>query len=184
MNSRQALRAATLVLTLGLATACGGTRYVHVGPNWAAAHELEASKDGFEVRARVPDAAKVGTKVQLEVESARSGQLWVMQVDAADEATLVYPNDAEAEHAISAETPLVLPAADASWSFEVVEPLGASLFVFIVTEPGTSLEEVLETARTPDGSKAALPKALRVVETAPDGRWGLDKVMMEVEDAH
>ena len=68
------------------------TEYIHVGPNWAAIHKLKPSEKTFRVKVRGDDAFKLGETLDFKVKSKKSGQLWVVQVDPADEMTLMVPN--------------------------------------------------------------------------------------------
>lgn len=152
------------------------TQYVHVGPNWASLEKLTPAEGAFPVEVRGPTDEKVGGTIQFSVRSQKPGTLWVVQVDPADEVSLVYPNGAAKQTPIAADTWQKVPPADATWTLEADEPLGTSLFAFIVTTGDTDIRDILAQG---EGNKTALSKAVRVVTEG--GAWGMAKQVLKVQ---
>ena len=168
----------TLVLTaLFLGGCLQQTEYVHVGPNWKNLNELKAGKESIKVNlVTAPNKVKLGQAMRFSVESAKEGNLWVIQVDSNDELGLMFPNKLDRDNAIEAGKPFTIPPKGAGWTLEAGEPTGLITVAFIVTPEGVSLEEAL-TSR--DNSES-MEKAIEVVEQAPI--WGLAKTVVTVEE--
>lgn len=160
---------------LALTTAaCQKTEYIHVGPNWAAAQKMSASSDAIQVKVVGPDAAEMGDVLAYTVTSNERGHLWVLEVDPEDVATVISEHEVAGNpqryFEIEANEPLSLP------KFRASEPAGKSMVVFIVTDPDTSLDTVLDgTSAEPTG---VMPKALTLLEKTPE--WGLAKKVVAV----
>jgi|UPI00037EE65C hypothetical protein len=161
-----------VVLLIG----CEETQYVHVGPNWESLQQLQPGEGSFPVEVRGPEHEAVGEKIEFSVRSQKSGSLWVVQVDPADEVSLVYPNAAAKQAPITADTWQQVPPADAAWTLEADEPLGTSIFAFIVTTGDTDISDILAQG---EGNKTAMSKAVRVVTEG--GAWGMAKQVLKVQ---
>lgn len=162
-----------LLLTLVLG-ACDDDikEYVHVGPNWAALHEIKSSEKTFSVEIDAASSAILGDKIVLKVKSEQAGKLWILQVDPNDEVSLVYPNAISKNNQIAADNWQQIPAEGSNWSIEAMKPTGVSVLAFIVTSPGTDLSSVF------NGQPKEMDKALRIVEKT--AAWGLAKQVINI----
>lgn len=141
------------------------------GSNRRSLEQLAAPANGFAVAANLGPRYRVGDDIRFTVDSARAGWLWVVQVDADDAVTVLYPNRHRRDNAIRAGQPLRVPPAGAAWGLEAAEPLGPTLVAFIVTTGKDRLDRVLQTG-------AALPEGLRLRDDQP---WGLAKQTITIE---
>ncbi|MBU2551055.1 MAG: DUF4384 domain-containing protein [Proteobacteria bacterium] len=167
-----------MIIWLWIATAltmtgcAGNTRYVHVGPSWAALNDMKTSERTFRVWVWGPDRADLGDRIDFEVQSEQSGRLWVVQVDPHDELTVLWPNDKVKDNRIEAQTRVHIPPQGADWSIVAGEPAGQSVVAFIVTRGDVDLADVLPQD---DG----MAKALSLVSETPN--WGLIKRVIDVK---
>jgi hypothetical protein len=148
------------------------TEYIHVGPNWAALHELEPAEASFEVEVETGRRFKMGDELHFAVTSHADGRLWVAQVDPKDELTMLYPNAYVLDNTLVAGQSVPIPPPDAPWSLEASEPPGQSIVAFIVTPQELDLDDVL-------GTQKSMRKALRLV--GESASWGLAKAIIDIE---
>lgn len=165
---------ASVALMLGALTGCNtaeqpATRYVHVGPNWAALNALPDSANKFQLKIAGPTQYKVGNNIHLEVTSEKSGKLWAVYVDPDDKLSLLLPNDLDTQQAIQAGQARQLPGQN--WDLKATEPTGESVVAFIVTTGDTDLMDVL-------GQQASAGKALDIVKKDP--QWAVAKMVITV----
>jgi hypothetical protein len=151
---------------------CASTQYVHVGPNWDALHQLDQKENDFKVQAKGPAEAALNETISFTVKSEKAGTLWVVQVDARDNTSIIFPNAYAAENRIPANTTVHIPPEGAHWNIAAGEPSGRSIVAFVVTQGDQDVGSLL---RQPNG----LSKALSVVSAAP-GR-GVDKIVINVK---
>ncbi len=164
----------TAVVALFAMTGCTETKYIHVGENWDAINNLQASESTFNVHVKkVKEQYKLGQEFSFEVKSDKSGRLWVVQVDADDELSVVFPNDYQADNDMSSNTTVKIPGKDDEWSLEASEPLGATVMVFVVTTGDLDLDDVLEDDK-------GMKKALRIVQDSDS--WGFDKKTFDITE--
>ncbi len=171
-------KARGVALGLGLLLSAGvvgcnenKTEYVHVGPNWAKVHNLKPSDTTFSVKVEGKGAMKVGETMHFTIESAKSGKLWVVQVDPTDVVTAIFPSSYQQDNAIVADEPLTFPPTDGGYELVAAEPLGKSTIAFIVTNGNTILGDALR-----DGTMAAKALALRPA----DPEWGVGRIVVDV----
>jgi len=163
-----------ILLSAVLLSACeeDTKEYVHIGPNWASLHALQPSEKTFKVDIKADASAILGGKLVFKVKSEQAGKLWILQVDPKDQVSLIYPNAMATEHKIASDSWLSIPADGATWSVEAMEPVGASVLVFIVTTANADLKTVF------NGQTQEMDKALRIVENS--AAWGLAKQVIEI----
>lgn len=182
MNTLKRTAVTALVTLVGL-SACGQTgdtppanppesnvEYVYVGPNWASVHSLKAPANSFAVKAQGPQKAQLGDELVFSVTSERAGRLWVVQVDPADELSLLLPNAVLSSNEINVGQTVQIPPAGADWTIEAAEPLGKTVVAFIVTQGDLDMEEVLNGQET--------SKALQVLRRADS--WSVGKIVVDV----
>lgn len=145
------------------------------GPNRKALEALEPPGGGFEVTATLASRYRVGDDIRFSVTSAHSGKLWVVQVDAADERSVLFPNPQQRDNTIRAGQPLRIPPAKAKWGFDAAPPLGTNVVAFIVTTGSDRLEDVLPPVVAAGASE---PKGFTVRK---DLLWGLARHTMVIE---
>ncbi|CCK80686.1 DUF4384 domain-containing protein [Desulfobacula toluolica] len=150
----------------------GCKEYVHVGRNWDALHKIKAPEDSFQVKVTGTEKAGLGDSLNFNITSAQSGRLWVVQVDPADTLNVLFPNDAQKENAITADTPLTIPPKGADWEIAAGEPVGESLVAFIVTTGDTDLSDVLNRDKS-------MSKAIRIVAASPS--WGMTRRIIDIQ---
>ena len=153
-----------LIVAMLFLAGCQETKYVHVGPNWKALHELQPSDNTFKVTGYVGEKYRLGEELDIKVTSEKSGRLWVVHVDSKDYATKLYPNTYVPDNTIKAGETISIPVMAA-------EPTGASVVAFIVTESDTNLSDVI------DGQNN-MEKALYLARKAP--AWGLDIQVVDI----
>lgn len=156
---------------------CQTTQYVPVGPNWVEMQSLEPGSRSFPVEVRGKDEYRTGETIHYSVRSSRAGRLWLVQVDASDEVSLLYPNRYEEKTSIIADTWVEIPPQGAGWSFKADEPIGLSLVTFIVTPGDANLTEFLE-AHPGQGEMSISPQAISRV--AAENGWGIAKHVLKV----
>jgi len=90
---------------------CQDKEYVHVGPNWDTIHKLQSSEKSFKVDVSgVKSNYSLGDKLAFEVDSEKSGKLWIVQVDPNDNVTLIMPNQLQSDNTITAGQSFANPA--------------------------------------------------------------------------
>ncbi|MEW6267490.1 MAG: DUF4384 domain-containing protein [Thermodesulfobacteriota bacterium] len=151
---------------------CRTVTYVHVGPNWAALHDLKPSDNAFQVTVTGRDKLTLGEEISFTVYSAKPGNLWIVQVDPKDNLTVLFPNQRVRDNYIQAEATVRLPPQGADWSIVANEPLGPSVIAFIVVRGEADLNQAL-------GQKDGMAKALSLASESPS--WGLAKLIVEVK---
>lgn len=163
-------------ITVLLAAGCNRsaqTEYVHVGPNWAAIHNLEHSENNFNVELKGPETLKAGETIRFEIKSAKTGKLWLVQVDSDDEISLLFPNKMSTDNNISAEAWLQVPPVDAGYEIFSQEPYGQSTLAAIVTTGDTGIDDVLTVQKS-------MAKALVLIESQP--AWGIAHKVVDVKE--
>jgi hypothetical protein len=170
------------IVLVALFGGCRDKEYVHVGPNWDRVHNLQPSKDSFPVTVRGESAVKIGGKMAFSVLSGKEGQLWVIQVDANDSLSLIFPNDASPDNVIRASVPFSIPPDGASWAIAGAEPVGKSTLAFLVTAHESDLLHVFRdhgaAATGGSGKSLVMDKALAL--TPADPTWGVGRKVVEV----
>lgn len=166
---------ALFALFAGCQTGGGTTDSGEAGPNRRVLEALEPPGGGFEVTASLASRYRVGDDIRFTVTSGRTGKLWIVQVDAGDERSVLYPNPQQRDNTIRAGQPLQIPPARAKWGFDAAPPLGTTVVAFIVTTGADRLDDVLPPEAVPGSSQ---PKGLSVRK---DLFWGLARHTMIIE---
>jgi len=157
-------------------SACNEKEYIHVGPNWEKIHELKASEQTFNVHiSGVKSSYALGEKLAFEVTSAKSGRLWIVQVDPNDQVTLMMPNQLQSDNQVTANKKFSFPPEGASWSAPASEPVGESVLAFIVTTGDTDLNNVLNGQLD---NKAVMQKTFQIIKNEP--AWGLTSKVVKI----
>lgn len=117
-------------------------------PNWAAVKNLKATSDQFQVEVTGQAKLKLGDEMIFQVSSSQTGRLWMVQVDANDEVTFLFPNMHEQDNRILGNRPVKIPPASADWGIEASEPKGKSLVAAVVTTEKFGLYKNLSTKST------------------------------------
>jgi hypothetical protein len=157
-----------------LLTGCQKTDDVLVGPNWEALRKLKADTQAFQVEASGKENLRVGDELRYLVTSSHTGKLWMLQVDAQDQVSVLYPNEYVADNTIEANLPATIPPAGATWTLEASEPLGKNLLAFIVLSDAVNLSDAIDQEKD-------FSKALRIVENSTT--WGMTTKVIEVQEA-
>ncbi|MCB1876529.1 MAG: DUF4384 domain-containing protein [Chromatiales bacterium] len=177
-DSRRGPRLGLFVLALTVAfslLACKETEIVHVGPNWNELHQLASTGKSFEIKADVGRTRyKLGEDLSFEVESPRSGRLWILQVDPADEVSLLFPNARSPINTVRAGQRLQIPSPDDSWVIEAAEPRGKSIVAFVVTTGDMDIRDALGGAR-----QEVMHKTLQLVADEP--AWAIAKHYIDID---
>ncbi|NWH05993.1 DUF4384 domain-containing protein [Desulfobacter latus] len=167
-----------LIMLTGLAislalftTGCKNTEYVHVGPNWQALHDMEPENDAFSVSVTGSQKASLGKPLSYTVHSAKTGKLWVVQVDPDDKVSVIVPNAEMQDHQILKNVPLHIPPRDAHWEMAAMEPVGKSVLGFFVTTGDEDIGDILSQGQ-------GTSKAIRV---RPVSGWGMDKMVVDIK---
>lgn len=108
-------------------------KYVYVGKNWKALHQLSQQEPPFRVTAKVKKQYKVGENLTLNIFSENAGKLWVIQVDEQDKVTFISPSALIKDQMIAANETRNLPANNSPISIKATKPVGESLFAVIIT---------------------------------------------------
>lgn len=167
-----------LLVTVFFTTGCkqeqqGQAQYVHVGPNWAAVHNLEPSDKNFQVQLKGKQTLTDGQAIQFSIKSAKAGQVWVVQVDPNDEMTLLFPNEISTDNQISADTWFQVPPAGAGYEILAGHPYGQSTLAAVVTTGETDINDVL-------AAQKSMAKALILIEDQPF--WGIGHIVVDVKE--
>jgi len=166
----------SMIICLLILTASAGmmggckTEYTHVGANWDALHKLEPDNNGFKIKVRGTSRAKLNEILTFDVTSKKAGKLWIIQVDANDEITLLFPNQAMPDNAIPAGKTVTIPPKDAPWEITAGEPVGKSMVAFVVTTGNADIGDILTQGND-------VSKALYLVQKS---EWGIYKKIIDV----
>ena len=101
----------------------------------------------------------VGEEMRLAVESARSGYLYVFDIDAERKVTQLFPNQFEQDNALPVSTQVKIPAAGSRYRFTADRPYGTSIIVALVTQKPWD-----------DHARLKLPQSLEPLSGAQEGR--------------
>lgn len=170
-KARGVILGLSLLLSIGVVGCKEKTEFIHVGPNWEKVHNLKPSDTNFSVSVGGPEAKKVGDKMHFTIVSAKSGNLWVVQVDSTDVVTAIFPSSYQQDNSIKAGEPLIFPPADGGYELVAAEPVGKSTIAFIVTAGNTILSDALR-----QGTMASKALALQ----AADPEWGVGRIVVDV----
>ncbi len=162
----------SMVFLLLFFTGCQTKEYIHVGENWKALQELQEPENTFKVTVKGADSAKIGEELQYSVVAAKSGQLWIVQVDSEDNLALLYPQDDSQPNEIRAGKKFLIPPKESSLILEAAEPAGLSMVAFIVTTENADISKVVTESNS-------MEKAIRLVEEEP--AWGIAKKIVEIK---
>ena len=163
-----------LVIISVVLLGCEQKKYIHVGENWAAVNAMNPDDGDFPVEvSQVKSNYQLGKEFHFEVKSSRTGRLWVAQIDADDEMSVVYPNDYVASNEIVAGESVYVPGIDEEWSLVASDPIGSTVMVFIVTKGDLELTDILQ-------DENGISKALSIVQETD--QWGFDKKIFEVTE--
>ena len=124
-----------------------------------------------------------GDTLEVTVESGVSGTLVLLDFDAQDRMTQVFPNEWSGSTRIEKGVALRIPDAAAGFRLRARPPFGQGKLVAVVTDgelPGalTSLHKDLSVVARPEGYLAELAGQLR--HHQPDGSWGYGEFVYEV----
>ena len=130
----------------------------------------------------------VGEVLSIVVESDRSGQLTLLDIDAAGRLVQIFPNDpslrAGVPSRITPVEPAVLPGEGAGFDFRTAPPLGRGLLVAIVSDENhrlaalTSRHKDLSVAPSPEAYLVEISEALRASDL--DTHWSMGTLEYEV----
>lgn len=113
------------------------------GPAWQELSALAKRGEAMPLTSNQPKY-KLGDEVELKIEAPRAGYLNVISVDAADNATVLFPNKYRPDNQIKAGT-FSFPTADMPFTLPAVEPVGRTLVVaFLSDQPVNALELGIE----------------------------------------
>ncbi len=140
--------------------------------NRATLSQLNAHLSAPKLKVEQPNGIyRIGDPIRFRVTSAQTGQLWVVQIDPADNVTLLYPTATNTDNRISANLATDLP--NASWQREWLagQPMGESQVAFIVTPLNKTLDDVMQIRNN------------RLVKTAyaKDASWSMEKLTLRVQ---
>ena len=117
-------------------------------PNWSAVENLKSTSDQFQVTVTGQAKLKLGDEMVFQVSSSQKGRLWMVQVDANDVVTFLFPNMPEQDNRILGNRPVKIPPAHADWVIEASEPRGKSLIAAVVTTEKFDLYKNMSTKST------------------------------------
>ena len=166
------LLALTILLLTGF-NCQAKTEYIHVGPNWNAIHNLKASEGAFSVKIKGDARLETGDTIKISVKSKKEGRLWVIQVDAEDTVSLLFPNKKDKDNRVAAGKWHRFPADDSNYRIVATKPLGKSTIAAIVTTGETTLDDVFQ------GQKS-MSKALTILPKEP--AWGVAHIVVDVKE--
>jgi len=164
--ARWAVMAAAVTAALTLFVSAVPQASAQVGlkrrPSRALTVEPMNETPGWAVRVNVdrPDHIyRPGDYVIAEVVSERDGYLYLLNIDASNEITLLFPNGTRKDNAIKANAPTLVPNAADGFKLKVVaEATGTEYIKAIVTkDPLPSVEPLLKGAMR--GKPIAVPEA-------------------------
>jgi len=170
----QHLKTLTLILIVLLAfSACNNDEptVIAVGPNWKAVHELKSSDKSFTVNVNGKKQIRIDDALELTINSAKKGRLWVVRVDPNDQVDVLFPNEYSRDNTIKAYQPISVPPKGANYSIAATDPVGHSTLACIVTTGDTDLGDVFS-------SQGFSSKALTIIKNSPE--WGIGKLIVEV----
>jgi len=177
-NLRRALLRSALAAGLATLAGCGATGGATTeavgtggGASWREVERIASAGRSFAVNAKFAGARsrfRIGEPINMDITSAQSGRLWVLQVTSDDKVDQLFPNANFRDNAITAGRVFALPPAGVKWDFAAGEPIGPSRVMFIVTTGTTTLKDAVATTPT-----------LRLL-LQPDSRWSATSLNMEV----
>jgi len=106
----------------------------------SALYQRLLAQSQFGVTLRGEARYKVDQNATFEVSSERAGYLSLLELDAAGQLTLLFPNEFDQDNAIEAGQTLSLPGR--AYRIEIGAPLGQSRFLALVTPQPLNLEDV------------------------------------------
>lgn len=140
-------------------------------PNWAAVENLKSTSDQFQVVVTGQSKLKLGDDMAFHISSSQTGRLWLVQVDANDEVTFLFPNIDGQDNRILGNRSVKIPSFSADWVIEASEPKGESLVAAVVTTEKFDLYKDLSTKST--------KKLADILSNAQD--WGVGRMVVTVE---
>ena len=140
-------------------------------PNWAAVENLKSTSDQFRVEVTGQTKLKLGDEMVLQVSSSQRGRLWVVQVDANDEVTFLFPHNSEQDNRILGNRPVNIPPAHADWVIEASKPTGKSLVAAVVTTEQFDLYKGVSTR--------GIRQLANILTGAED--WGVGRMVVQVD---
>lgn len=166
-----------VVLMSGLTLfACKETEYVHVGPNWDMIHKVQSSEQSFNIHlSGVKSSYKLSEKLEFNINSEKPGRLWIVQVDAKDEVSLLMPNQLQSDNMIKTGQAFYFPPKGVNWSAPASEPVGKSVLAFIVTTGDADLNAVLKG----QNDKKAMEKAFSIIKDKAS--WSLKTKVIDIQ---
>ena len=157
------------------------------------AADAGASSDGPGLRLQLEPGPKleVGTEIEVVVESSRAGYLTVLDIDAAENLTQIFPNDESLRAGVSPQVrpgqPVRLPGARAGFRFQAIPPAGRGLLVAVVSDESVGIERLtgrhkdLAVVPSPRAYVVEASEALRVDDAAAAGGRGWRVGTLEYE---
>ncbi len=119
------------------------------GPNWLDLSQL--AKSGKKLVATVNQTTfKAGDLIKFSVEIPTNGYLNIINVDAHDEVTIIYPNKFNPENAIKTGK-IQVPGTLMPFEIEATLPAGDSLTTFVVTTKALNLYQQAQNVRDETG---------------------------------
>lgn len=170
--------AAALVALLALAftVGCAGGRGNVISDdrpsNWTALHELQVPGEGFKVWVEGRRRIRADESLSYRITSARTGRLWVLQVDPGDTFAVVYPNPYARNNRLVTHQPHLIPESGSVWKLFAGKTRGRHLLAFVVTTHETDLEGLARQA----GNMEALAAKMERLDD-----WSMTKLVVEVE---
>ena len=140
-------------------------------PNWAALENLKSSSDQFRVEVTGQTKLKLGDEMVFQVSSSQKGRLWMVQVDANDEVTFLFPNMPDQDNRILGNRPVKIPPNHADWAIDAIEPKGKSLVAAVVTTEQFDLYKGI--------SRGGIRQLANILTGAED--WGVGHMVVTVD---
>ncbi len=140
-------------------------------PNWAAIENLKSTSDQFRVELKGKAKLKLGDEMAFHISSSQTGRLWLVQVDANDEVTFLFPNEDGQDNRILGNKPVKIPSASSDWVIEASEPKGESLVAAVITTEKFDLYKNVGTKST--------QKLADILSNAQD--WGVGHIVVQVD---
>ena len=140
-------------------------------PNWAALENLKSTSDQFRVEVTGQTKLRLKDEMVFQISSSQKGRLWVVQVDANDEVTFLFPSMPDQDNRILGNRPVKIPPAHADWVIEASEPTGKSLVAAVVTTEQFDLYK--------DVSTRGIRQLANILTGAED--WGVGSLVVQVD---
>ncbi len=158
-------------------TACEEEKeYIHVGPNWNTIYQLKDTGKSFKIElSGVKSSYHLGETLVFDIQSKKTGKLWIVQVDPNDEVSLLMPNQLQMDNRIEAKTPFHFPPAQVDWSAPAEKPLGKSVLAFIVTTGDADLNQVLSSK-----SSDTMQKTFHIIKAEPE--WAIQTKVVDIKE--